>query len=75
MPSIVIYTPRLTLAQKSATVAAVTEAFARGTGIDAEHLVIHIEEHPYGNVGVGGKLLTEIYPELAERDRQAGLDP
>ena len=66
-----MYTPRLTPEQKSATVAAVTEAFATATGIAAEHLTIHIEEHPYGNVGVGGKLLTELYPELSERDRQA----
>lgn len=29
--------------------------------------VIHLCEHPYDNVGVEGKLLSELYPELAQR--------
>ncbi len=71
MPHMIVYCPRLTRDKKVATVAALTDAFVRSTGIAAEHLVIHIEEHSYDNIGVGGKLLTDAYPELAERERQA----
>lgn len=66
----ILYSPRLTREKKVACVAALTEAFERTTGISGEHLVIHIEEHSYDNVGVGGKLLTDAIPELAERERQ-----
>lgn len=59
----------MTREKKAACVAALTEAFARSTGHDVENLVIHIEEHSYDNVGVGGRLLTDTYPELAERER------
>lgn len=70
MPHIVVYCPRLTREKKSACVAALTEAFERSTGFEGDLLTIHIEEHSYDNVGVGGKLLTDAYPELAERERQ-----
>jgi 4-oxalocrotonate tautomerase family enzyme len=70
MPHIVVYCPRLTREKKVACVAALTEAFERTTGHSAEHLVIHIEEHSYDNVAVGGRLLTDAYPELAERERR-----
>jgi len=69
MPHIVVYCPRLTREKKVACVAALTDAFEKTTGISAEHLVIHIEEHSYDNVSVGGRLLTDAYPELAERER------
>ena len=70
MPHIIVYCPRLTREKKSACVAALTEAFVSTTGHSAEILTIHIEEHSYDNIGVGGKLLTDAYPELAERERQ-----
>ena len=69
MPHIVVYSPRLTREKKVAVVAGLTDAFHRATGIDPAHLVIHIEEHSYDNVGVAGKLLTDAFPELAERER------
>jgi 4-oxalocrotonate tautomerase len=70
VPHIVVYCPRLGREKKAACVAALTEAFEKSTGFEAELLTIHIEEHSYDNVGVGGKLLTDAYPELAERERQ-----
>lgn len=69
MPHIIVYCPRLTREKKAACVAALTESFEKSTGLSAEHLVIHIEEHSYDNVGVGGRLLTDAFPELAERER------
>jgi 4-oxalocrotonate tautomerase family enzyme len=69
MPHIVVYCPRLSRDRKAACVAALTDAFEKSTGLSAEHLVIHIEEHSYDNVGVGGRLLTDAFPELAERER------
>jgi 4-oxalocrotonate tautomerase family enzyme len=68
MPHIIVYCPRLERDKKIACVAALTEAFARTTGHDAEILTIHIEEHSYDNVGVGGKLLSETYPDLAKKE-------
>ncbi|MDJ0840142.1 MAG: tautomerase family protein [Acidobacteriota bacterium] len=70
MPHIVVYSPRLTREKKVACAKELTEAFERGSGISAEHLVIHFEEHSYDNVAVGGKLLTDMEPTLAERERQ-----
>lgn len=69
MPHIVVYCPRLTREKKVNCVAALTEAFEKSTGLSAQDLVIHIEEHSYDNVAVGGRLLTDAYPELAERER------
>ena len=69
MPHIIVYCPRLERDKKIACVAALTEAFEQTTGHSAELLTIHIEEHSYDNIGVAGKLLTESYPELAERER------
>jgi 4-oxalocrotonate tautomerase family enzyme len=70
MPHIVVYCPRLTHEKKAACVAALTEAFERSTGLEADLLTIHIEEHSYNNIGVAGRLLADTYPELAERERR-----
>lgn len=70
MPHIVVYSPRISREKKVALVAGLTEAFASSTGISAEHLVIHIEEHSYDNVGVAGKLLTDAIPELRDKEQQ-----
>ncbi|QUS58692.1 tautomerase family protein [Pseudovibrio brasiliensis] len=69
MPHIVVYSPRLTREKKVACVAALTEAFCASTGLEKENLVIHIEEHSYDNIAVGGKLLTDAFPEIAEREK------
>jgi phenylpyruvate tautomerase PptA (4-oxalocrotonate tautomerase family) len=68
VPHIIVYCPRLER-EKVACVAALTEAFERTTGHSAELLTIHIEEHSYDNISVAGKLLTDSFPELAERER------
>lgn len=70
MPHIIVYSPRLPREKKVACVAALTKAFEESTGLDAHLLTIHIEEHSYDNIGVGGKLLTDAYPEIAEREKQ-----
>ena len=70
MPHIVVYSPRLTREKKVTCARELTQAFERSSGISAEHLVIHFEEHSYDNVAVGGKLLTDMEPALAERERQ-----
>ncbi|KZK80174.1 hypothetical protein PsAD46_04163 [Pseudovibrio sp. Ad46] len=70
MPHIVVYSPRLPREKKVACVAALTKAFEESTGLDANLLTIHIEEHSYDNIGVGGKLLADAYPEIAEREKQ-----
>ena len=69
MPHIVVYSPRLTREKKVSCARELTQAFERTTGISAEHLVIHFEEHSYDNVAVGGKLLTDLEPALAEREK------
>ncbi|WKD49163.1 tautomerase family protein [Microbulbifer spongiae] len=69
MPHIVVYAPRLPREKKVACVAALTRAFEESTGLDANLLTIHIEEHSYDNIGVGGQLLTDTCPEIAEREK------
>ncbi|MCG7978415.1 MAG: tautomerase family protein [Candidatus Thiodiazotropha endolucinida] len=68
MPHIIVYCPRLEREQKAACVDALSKAFQQSTGLSAELLTIHIEEHSYDNIGVGGKLLTDAYPELAKKE-------
>ena len=67
MPHIEISCPRLTRAAKARVVAGVTEAYCEATGHGADIVVVHVNEHPYDNVGVGGRLLSDAYPELRER--------
>ncbi len=69
MPHIIVYSPRLTRDVKIACAEALTRAFESTTGHSSELLTIHFEEHSYDNVAVGGKLLTDAFPELAERER------
>lgn len=69
MPHIVIYSPRLSREVKVRCADAITRSFEEATGFAAELLTIHFEEHSYDSVAVGGKLLTDAYPELAERER------
>ena len=69
MPHIVVYCPPMNRERKAACVAALTRAFAESTGFEPELLVIHIAEHSYDNVGVAGKLLSDAYPELAEKTK------
>ncbi len=62
-----LYAPRLKRALKQQLAAALSAEFVEGVGKAAWMPVIHICEHPHDNVAVGGKLLSEAYPELAEQ--------
>lgn len=63
-----LYCPRLSRNQKQQVVESLSSAFTDVTAKPDWVPVIHIAEHPYDNVGVGGTLLTEAYPILAERE-------
>ena len=64
----VLYTPRLKRSAKQKFVSAATEAFVTAIEKPDWQPAIHICEHPYDNVGVGGKLLTDAYEELKKRE-------
>jgi len=57
--------PRVTRAKKRAAVEALTAVFKEVAGWPSPP-VFHISEHPYDNVGVGGRLLSDAFPELKE---------
>jgi len=63
-----LYTPRLRRSVKQNVIEALTTAFADATGKPGWKPVIHITEHPYDNVGVDGKLLSDTYGECANRE-------
>lgn len=69
MPHIIVYSPRLSRKVKIACAEALTRAFSETTGLEADLLTIHFEEHSYDNIAVGGRLLTDAYPELAMREK------
>ena len=69
MPHIIVYSPRLSRNVKIACAEALTRAFSETTGLEADLLTIHFEEHSYDNIAVGGRLLTDAYPELATREK------
>ena len=79
MPHIIVQCPVLTRAQRAAAVAEITDAFSRATGIEAANVVVHVQEHSYDEIGVGGRLLSDLYPELREKERrvreQRGASP
>ena len=62
-----LYCPRLHRAAKQKVVSSFTAAFTETIGKVDWKPVIHIGEHPYDNVGVGGALLSDTYEELANR--------
>lgn len=61
-----VYCPRIKRTAKVAFVESVSKAF---TGIlkSEDSPIVHICEHPYDNVGVGGKILTDRFEECAKR--------
>ncbi|OFZ14049.1 MAG: hypothetical protein A2X86_04115 [Bdellovibrionales bacterium GWA2_49_15] len=62
-----LYCPRLKRSAKQKLVASLTEAFTTATGRPDWKPIIHISEHPYDNVGIEGKLLSDAYEECAKR--------
>lgn len=63
-----VFSPRLKRSIKQKLGNALTEAFQRATGQAGWQVVIHFSEHPYDNVVVGGRLLTDSYEECAKRE-------
>lgn len=62
-----VYCPRLRRSVKQKLGSALSEAFTRALGNPTWVPVIHICEHPFDNVVVGGKLLSDAYEECARR--------
>lgn len=62
----ILYCPRLKRTTKQKVIQAFTEAFTSGVGNPAWKPVIHLTEHPYDNVGVEGKLLSDSYEQCAK---------
>lgn len=63
----VLYCPRIARKAKQKLVVSMTEAFTRATARPDWKPIIHISEHPYDNVGIEGKLLSDAYEECAKR--------
>lgn len=68
---LLLYCPRLRRAQKQSVVAGFSAAVRASFGEDP---IVHIVEHPYDDVGVNGKLLTDLFPELKNRKFYYSLD-
>ncbi len=63
-----LYIPKITRKQKQAVVAELSRSFAHELGEPEWIPVIHIAEHPFDNVGVDGKLLTDMFPVLRDKE-------
>ncbi len=64
---IAVFSPRLKKAAKREVIAEFTSIAERVFEGKCASPVIHLNEHAYDNIGVNGKMLSELYPELAER--------
>lgn len=62
-----LYCPRLKRSVKAKLATALTSAFANSVGNADWKPTIHICEHPYDNIVVGGKLLSDAYASCAQR--------
>ncbi|MCK5126425.1 MAG: tautomerase family protein [candidate division Zixibacteria bacterium] len=63
-----LYCPRLKRSVKQIIIKKMTLAFAESVGNPDWKPVIHIDEHPYDNVGVEGKLLSDAYEACAKAE-------
>lgn len=61
-----LLTTKLTRAQKKNSVELFTKAM-KDAGNKDWYIVVHISEHPYDNIGVNGKVLSDLIPELSKR--------
>lgn len=64
---ILLYCPRLKRSAKQKLAIALSTGFSKGIGHSDWSPIIHISEHPYDNVVVNGKLLSDAYEECAKR--------
>ena len=62
-----LYSPRLKRQAKQELVQRFTEVFVAVLKRPVWQPVIHLCEHPYDNVGIEGKLLSESYSELSQQ--------
>jgi len=58
-----LFCPRLPRKRKQALVKHMTEIVAQ----TYDHVIFHISEHSYDNIGVNGQLLSDMVPNCAER--------
>lgn len=63
----VLFCPRLTRAAKQRLATGLTEAFVTATGNAEWKPTVHLSEHPYDNIIVDGRLLSDAYAECAAR--------
>jgi phenylpyruvate tautomerase PptA (4-oxalocrotonate tautomerase family) len=61
-----LYSPRLKRSVKQKLVEILSTVFAECVGHADWLPIIHLSEHPYDNVGVAGKLLSDSYEECAK---------
>ncbi|MDF1544823.1 MAG: hypothetical protein P1R58_06930 [bacterium] len=64
----VLYCPRLKRSAKQKVVKSLTESFCSVVGRIEWRPVLHICEHPYDNVGVDGKLLSDSFEQCREAE-------
>jgi len=64
----VLYCPRVGRGTKQKLVESFSLAYTSVIGMKDWKPVIHISEHPYDNVGVNGKLLSDSYEELTKSE-------
>jgi phenylpyruvate tautomerase PptA (4-oxalocrotonate tautomerase family) len=64
---VLLYCPRLKRSVKQKVGAALTGAFAAAVKKPDWIPIIHICEHPFDNIVVGGKLLSDAYEECSKR--------
>lgn len=62
-----LYCPRISRTTKQKLIADLTATFIAVTGRETWIPVIHISEHPYDNIGVDGRLLSDSHEECAKR--------
>lgn len=65
---IALFCPRLRRSVKRIVVSLLVAAFVECIEKPDWKPVIHITEHPYDNVGVDGKLLSDLFEECAKRE-------
>ncbi len=63
-----LYCPRISRVTKQKLVESFSSVFTTVLGNEEWKPVIHICEHPYDNIGVNGKLLSDSYEECAKSE-------